>query len=132
MILLLSPFCALPPDWFSSPISSLLWRKKWLYWSNGRHRYDFYYLYILFCIAKFRDLYKKLHVITSIFIDKAKLGTGYYFWDWFRKFSHKFTWIVLSVHKLNKLVNLLTIAEYHVKLWLIWKNVYNNLIIINL
>ena len=25
------------------------------------------------------------------------------FWDWLRNFLHKFTWIVLSVHKLNKL-----------------------------
>ena len=42
-------------------------------------------------------------------------------------FLHKFTWIVLSVHKLNKLGNSgkfmdNTIAENHAKLWLIWKN----------
>ena len=29
--------------------------------------------------------------------------TGYSFWDRLRNFLHKFTWIVLSVHKLNKL-----------------------------
>ena len=29
--------------------------------------------------------------------------TGYSFWDRLRIFLHKFTWIVLSVHKLNKL-----------------------------
>ena len=31
------------------------------------------------------------------------LSTGYSFWDWLCNFLHKFTWIVLSVHKLNKL-----------------------------
>ena len=31
------------------------------------------------------------------------LSTGYSFWDGLHKFLHKFTWIVLSVHKLNKL-----------------------------
>ena len=31
------------------------------------------------------------------------LGTGYSFWDRLRNFLHKFSWIVLSVHKLNKL-----------------------------
>ena len=31
------------------------------------------------------------------------LTTGYSFWDRLRNFLHKFTWIVLSVHKLNKL-----------------------------
>ena len=36
-------------------------------------------------------------------------------------FLHKFTWIVVSVHKLNKLGKFWSIAEYHVKLWLIWK-----------
>ena len=30
------------------------------------------------------------------------------------------------------MVNLWTIAEYHVKLWLIWKKIYDDLIIINL
>ena len=29
--------------------------------------------------------------------------TGYSFWDRLRNFLHKFTWIVLSVHKLNNL-----------------------------
>ena len=29
--------------------------------------------------------------------------TGYTFWDRLRNFLHKFTWIVLSVHKFNKL-----------------------------
>ena len=32
-----------------------------------------------------------------------KIITGYSFWDWWCNFLHKFTWIVLSVHKLNKL-----------------------------
>ena len=31
------------------------------------------------------------------------LGTGYSFWDGLHNFLHKFTWIVLSVHKMNKL-----------------------------
>ena len=31
--------------------------------------------------------------------------TGYSFWDRMRNSLHKFTWIVLSVHKLNKLGN---------------------------
>ena len=31
------------------------------------------------------------------------ISTGYSFWDWLRNFLQKFTWIVLSVHKLNKL-----------------------------
>ena len=31
------------------------------------------------------------------------LSTGYSFWDRLRNFLLKFTWIVLSVHKLNKL-----------------------------
>ena len=47
--------------------------------------------------------------------------TGYSFWDRFHNFLHRFTWIVLALHKLNKLGKLWTIAEYHVKLWLIWK-----------
>ena len=29
--------------------------------------------------------------------------TGYSFLDWLRNFLHKFTWILLSLHKLNKL-----------------------------
>ena len=31
------------------------------------------------------------------------VATGYSFWDRLRNFLHKFTWVVLSVHKLNKL-----------------------------
>ena len=46
---------------------------------------------------------------------------GYFFWDRLRNFLYKFTWIVLSDHKLNKLGKFWTIAEYYVKLWLIWK-----------
>jgi hypothetical protein len=37
------------------------------------------------------------------------------------QFFHKFKWIVLSFHKLNKVVNIWTIAGYHVTLCLIWK-----------
>ena len=29
--------------------------------------------------------------------------TGYYFWDLLRNFLHKYIWIILTVHKLNKL-----------------------------
>ena len=48
--------------------------------------------------------------------------TGYSFWDRLRNFLHIFAWIVLSVHKLNKLGKFWQIyAEYHVKLWLIWE-----------
>ena len=36
-------------------------------------------------------------------LSKSKLVTGYSFWDRLRNFWRKFTWIVLSVHKLNKL-----------------------------
>ena len=50
-----------------------------------------------------------------------KSSTGYSFWDWLLNFLHKFTWIVLSVHKLNKLGKFWAIAENHVKLWLTWK-----------
>ena len=49
------------------------------------------------------------------------VNTGYSFWDHLRNFLHKFTWIVLSVHKLNKLGKFWAIAENHVKLWLTWK-----------
>ena len=48
---------------------------------------------------------------------KLLQGAGYSFWDRLRKFLHKFTWIVLSVHKLNKVV------KYQAKLWLIWKKI---------
>ena len=48
------------------------------------------------------------------------------FWDWLRNFLHKFSWIGLSVHKLNKLGKFWQIYGQllnidHVKLWLIWK-----------
>ena len=45
---------------------------------------------------------------------KKDAVTDYSFWDWLRNFLQKFTWVVLSVHKLNKLGKW-TIAEYHVK-----------------
>ena len=41
--------------------------------------------------------------------------TGYSFWDRLRNFLHKFTWIFLSVHKLNKLD----------KFWLIYGQLLN-------
>ena len=34
---------------------------------------------------------------------KVDQDTGYSFWDGLCNFVHKFTWIVLSVHTLNKL-----------------------------
>ena len=43
----------------------------------------------------------KVPVIKSC--DGLFFCTGYSFWDRLRNFLHKFTWIVLSVHKLNKL-----------------------------
>ena len=39
---------------------------------------------------------------SSLAVEETK-GTGYSFWDRLRNFLHKFSWIVLSVHKLNKL-----------------------------
>ena len=41
----------------------------------------------------------------SIFVKKSpnSVGTGYSFWDRLHNFLHKYTCIVLSVHKLNKL-----------------------------
>ena len=47
-------------------------------------------------------------------MDKSKL-TGYYFWDRLRNYLHKSTWIVLSIHKLNKLG----------KFWLIYGQLLN-------
>ena len=38
----------------------------------------------------------------KIYMKYLYICTGYSFWDRLRKL-HKFTWIVLSVHKLNKL-----------------------------
>ena len=42
-------------------------------------------------VCVYNSFWKSLHI------------TGYYFWDRLRNFLHKFTRIVLSVHKLNKL-----------------------------
>ena len=41
--------------------------------------------------------------IHNICCPGRELFTGYSFWDRLRNFLHKFIWIVLSVHKLNKL-----------------------------
>ena len=52
-----------------------------------------------------RKLYLILLFLTPLVTaDLSKyLCTGYSFWDRLRNFLHKFTWIVLSVQKLNKL-----------------------------
>ena len=48
--------------------------------------------------------YKKMqNEFLSFFKHTVHLGTGYSFWDRLCNFLHKFTWIVLTVHKLNKL-----------------------------
>ena len=39
----------------------------------------------------------------GLFYTSLAFFTGYSFWDWLRNFLHKFPWIVLSVHKLNKI-----------------------------
>ena len=39
----------------------------------------------------------------NLFVYAKLKNTGYSFWDRLRNFLHKFTWIVLSVHNLNKL-----------------------------
>ena len=61
--------------------------------------------------------------------------TGYSFWDQLHNFLHKFTWIVLSVHKLNKLGKFWYIYGQLLNImssygW--YKKVYNDLIIVNL
>ena len=41
--------------------------------------------------------------MTNFKIQLGNADTGYSFWDWLRNFLHKFPWIILSVHKLNKI-----------------------------
>ena len=45
------------------------------------------------------ETFLKLHLNAGLF----DCNTGYSYWDGLRNFLHKFTWIFLSVHKLNKL-----------------------------
>ena len=42
-------------------------------------------------------------IVPKVFGCRQTRYTGYSFWDRLRNFLHKFTWIVLSVNKLNKL-----------------------------
>ena len=82
------------------------------------------------------DILVMMSLRSARLFQKIQRGTGYSFRDRLCNFLHKFTWIVLSVHKTGYfLVNFWTIAEYQVKLWLIWKKfttTYYYLIIINL
>ena len=61
--------------------------------------------------------------------------TGYSFWDRFRNFLHKFTWIVLSVHKF---INWVNSGKFMGNCWIScqvmpdMENFYDDLIIINL
>ena len=47
--------------------------------------------------------FNSIYLCTYTLYVHMYLGTGYSFWDWLRNFLLKFTWIVLLVHKLNKL-----------------------------
>ena len=47
------------------------------------------------------QIHQYFHTTLTIIIDI--ICTGYSFWNRLRNFLHKFTWIVLSVHKLKKL-----------------------------
>ena len=59
-------------------------------------------------------------------------ATDYSFWDQLRKFLHKFTWIVLSVHKLNKLGKFMDNCWISCQVIADMKKVYDDLTIINL
>ena len=61
--------------------------------------------------------------LNSLWCDSSRLNTyvsictGYSFWDWLCNFLHRFTWIVLSVHKLKKLC----------KFWKIYRQLLNTM-----
>ena len=84
----------------------------------------------LFYFQIYHEFYWNLEFIVAYF-----KCTGYSSWDWLRDFIHKFTWIVLSVHKLNKLGKF---GKFMDNCWIScqdmadMENTYNNLIIINL
>ena len=79
--------------------------KNWWGWGEGIYpRFRRPCLVCHFC--KQRSI-KGNHWCQALFsgFSRLKLITGYSFWDRLRNFFHKFTWIVLSVHKLNNWVN---------------------------
>ena len=64
------------------------------------------YSFIVHCSWILRGAYCHpliFFAVSSFAKEMASVLTGYSFWDRLRNFLHKFTWIVLSVHKLNKL-----------------------------
>ena len=52
------------------------------------------------CTIKAQSVQRRIHCTKK---PDGKRYTGYSFWYRLRNFLHKFTWIVLSVHKLKKL-----------------------------
>ena len=68
----------------------------------------------------------------NITISPIFVCTGYSFWDWFRNFWLKFTWIVLPVHKLNKLGKFMDNCWISCQVMADMEKFYDNLIIINL
>ena len=64
-----------------------------------------------------------------LIVEAKEVHTGYSFWDQLQNFLHKFTWIVLSVHKLNKLGKFM---DNSCQVMADMKKVYDNLTIINL
>ena len=58
----------------------------------------------IFVVKLFKSVnFDYLPIIMNSLNFGAHYITGFSFWDRLHNFLHKFTWIVLSVHKLNKL-----------------------------
>ena len=54
-------------------------------------------------LRTYLDLWPRVWKLSLRYTYIIFTDTGYSFWEWLRNFWCKFTWIVLSVHKLNKL-----------------------------
>ena len=92
-----------------------------LLWQKFRYLKDSGFV-VLTLVVGTRDLQKLSNM----------LNTGYSFWDRLHNFLQKFTWIVLSVHKLNKLGKFMDNCWISCKVMADMKKVYDDLIIINL
>ena len=104
-----------------SPPQNSIWRQqKHYWWPMG--------------VSKPYPFQKNFHYIVQAKLYKAikYYFTGYSFWEWLRNFLLTFTWVVLSVHKLNKLGKFMDNCWISCQVMADMKKVYNDLIITNL
>ena len=77
---------------------------NWLNWRKyGSFLFYFSCKRLEFCRFRVKFLKLRVEVCKKSTAEFSRLYYSYSFWDWLRNFLQKFTWIVLSVLKLNKL-----------------------------